>query len=226
MKCSRLLHEPHQKKDEGRVARWLERGLQPPAARLSVHAWLVAAPSAPDPAGAARDDRPQRVALHHRAEGLFPRSRTRGGSSAASRRTRARRIQAMRDQVSEMMRIVEAIRRWTASSASPAAARRISGFMFVVLKPKTRAHGLRRSGHPATARAAVERRGRAHVPAGGAGHPRRRPAIECAVSVHAARRFGDRSVQVVAAHHRGAAGAPRNWPTSTPTSSKAASKRW
>ena len=69
----------------------------------------------------------------------------------------------------------DGIRRSRPSSASPAAAQTNGGFVFMSLKPLERAQDLGRPGDPAAARPARPGAGRDAVPAGGPGHPGRRP---------------------------------------------------
>ena len=61
-----------------------------------------------------------------------------------------------------------------------------SGFMFVSLNPLERAQHLRRWRHRAAAARDGGGPGRHPVPAGGAGHPRRRPRQQRAISIHPA----------------------------------------
>ena len=63
-----------------------------------------------------------------------------------------------------------------------------SGFVFVSLKPLAERKVIGRPGHRPAAPQAGAGAGRDAVPAGGAGHPRRRPAEQRAVPVHAAGR--------------------------------------
>ena len=84
-----------------------------------------------------------------------------------------------------------------------------NGRFFITLKPQDRARRLGRRGHRPAAAAAREGRGRAAVPAGGAGRQRRRPGVAHAVPVHPAGRRPRRAERLGAEGARQAEDAAR-----------------
>ncbi|HEY3598769.1 MAG TPA: efflux RND transporter permease subunit, partial [Paraburkholderia sp.] len=136
MMCSRLLHEPHQKKQEGRFARWLERGfnslqggykrtlgwaLRHPRlillvllATVALNVWLyIIVP-----------------------KGFFPQQDT-GRLVGGIQADQSTSFQAMKVKFSEMMQIVKANPNVDTVVGFTGGRQTNSGFMFVALKPKT-----------------------------------------------------------------------------------------
>ena len=97
-------------------------------------------------------------------------------------------FQAMRVKLADFMTIVSSDPAVENVVGFTGGSQRNSGFMFVSLKPLSRAQGNRGSGDRAAARQTVQGTGRQPVPATGAGHSHRRPPEQRAVPVHAAGR--------------------------------------
>jgi multidrug efflux pump len=136
MMCSRLLFEPHEKKEEGRFARWLERGfermqngyartlgwsLRHPRlillvllATIGLNIWLyIIVP-----------------------KGFFPQQDT-GRLVGGIQADQATSFQAMKVKFSEMMKIVQANPAVDSVVGFTGGRQTNSGFMFVSLKPKS-----------------------------------------------------------------------------------------
>ncbi len=188
MMCSRLLREPHEKQEEGRFGRWLESGFSSDASRLRAHARLGTAASAPDRDDPAADDRTEYLAVHHRAEGFL----SAAGHRAVDRRHPGRSEHLIPGDEGQVCGDDGNRRQESGGGQRGRFHRRPAdqfGLHVRLAETEERAQAIRRRGDPATARPARRRGRRADVPAGGAGHSRRRPAIERAVPVHAAGRF-------------------------------------
>ena len=195
MMCSRLLARAA-RKDGRRPHRALARTpVRPDAARLCAHPRLGARASAADRPRAARDHRPQRLPVHHRAEGIFPAA----GHGAHRRRhpggpehvVPGDEGQVLRDDAHRAGRSGRGQRRGFHRRAADQ-----FGLHVHLAEAEERAQGVGGYRDPAPARSARRRRGRAHVPPGRAGHSRGRPAIERAVPVHDAVGLHRRSLQV------------------------------
>ncbi|SEI38970.1 efflux RND transporter permease subunit [Paraburkholderia diazotrophica] len=136
MMCSRLLSEPHEKREEGRFARWLERGfdrmqrgyartlgwsLRHPLLILMVLFVTIAL----------------NIALYIIVpKGFFPQQDT-GRLVGGIQADQATSFQAMKVKFSEMMRIVQANPAVDSVVGFTGGRQTNSGFMFVSLKPKT-----------------------------------------------------------------------------------------
>ncbi|SIT36333.1 multidrug efflux system, subunit B [Paraburkholderia piptadeniae] len=136
MMCSRLLFEPHEKREEGRFARWLERGfdtmqrgyartlgwsLRHPMLILMVLFLTIGL----------------NIALYIIVpKGFFPQQDT-GRLVGGIQADQATSFQAMKVKFSEMMRIVQANPAVDSVVGFTGGRQTNSGFMFVSLKPKT-----------------------------------------------------------------------------------------
>ena len=141
-------------------------------------------------------------------KGFFPQQDT-GRLTGGIQADQSISFQAMREKLTEFMRIVGADPAVENVVGFTGGAQRNSGFMFVALKPLSRAQRDRRPGHRATARQARARAGRQSLPSAGAGHPHRRPTGERAISVHAAGRRPHRTSCVGTEDPPGAVRPPR-----------------
>ena len=136
MMCSRLLREPHEKTEEGRIARWLERQfdrMQRGYARTL--GWALA--------------HPRLIVLVLLAtiglnvylyiivpKGFFPQQDT-GRIVGGIQADQSTSFQAMKGKFSEMMRIVQADPAVDSVAGFTGGRQTNSGFMFISLKPKS-----------------------------------------------------------------------------------------
>ena len=136
MMCSRLLERPHEKKDEGRFAQWLERGFQ----RMQhgyertlgwalAHPFLILLTLIATIA--------LNIALYVIVpKGFFPQQDT-GRLIGGIQADQSTSFQAMKVKFAEMMRIVQANPAVESVAGFSGGRATNSGFMFVSLKPKS-----------------------------------------------------------------------------------------
>jgi hypothetical protein len=154
--------------------------------------WALAHPAADD-ADLLATPSAQRLSLHHRPQGLLPAAGP-AASTATSRPTRASRSRRCGEAAAVHRDRAEDPAVDT-SSASPAAADQFRLRLRVAEAARPSASLGRPGDRRLRGQARPSRRARA-VPAGGAGHPRRRPAEQRAVSIHAAGRRLDSSTRL------------------------------
>ena len=157
-------------------------------------------------------------------KGFFPQQDT-GRMVGGIQADQSISFQAMKGKFAEMMKIVGEESGGGHVVGFTGGRQTNSGFMFVTLKPQAERKVSADQVIQQLRATARRRRGRAHFPASGAGHPRRRPAINAqyqftllADSTTDLYTWGPKLTEALQARP--------NWPTSIPTSSKAGSNRW